>query len=407
MVTVALAIGASASGRSTAIPSGNLLQNPGAESGAGSDGSGAPVPIPNWTTQTVSGDDPSIDGFTVVAYGSTAFPDKTVAAKIAGGANFFTGGQSTGLSIAFQTVDVSSAATEIDAGQVAATLSADIGGYSTQEDSGIVNATYLDGAGTTISATQIGPVTATDRKGETTLLARSATATVPAGTRSVMVTMIATRQSGSFDDAYFDNVSLRLNSNAAPVTGPPPAPTGPLSPPLPPPVGGQSVDVQTVSGTVLVNGQPLTTGQQIPVNAIVDATAGVVTMTSASPTGTLQTANFSSGVFKVTQAGTKGSTQLALSGGSFDVCKSKAARAAAAKPQPKKTVVRSLWGNGTGIFVTRGRYASATVRGTIWLTQDRCDGTRISVQRGVVAVFDQRLHKTVLVKAGQSYLATA
>ena len=215
--------------------------------------------------------------------------------------------------------------------------------------------------------------------------------------------MTATRAAGSWNDAYFDNVGLQLGSNQAPVSGPPPAPTGPLSPPLQPPVGGQTVDVQTVSGTVLVNGQPLTGGQQIPVNAIVDATRGVVTMTSASPTGALQTANFSSGIFKVIQNGTKGSTQLTLSGGSFDVCKTKAKRTAAAKPKPpKKTTVRSLWGNGTGIFVTNGRYASATVRGTVWLTQDRCDGTRIVVQRGIVAVFDRRLHKTILVKAGQT-----
>ena len=166
--------------------------------------------------------------------------------------------------------------------------------------------------------------------------------------------------------------------------------------------------MQTVSGSVLVNGQPLTAGQQIPVNASVDATRGVVTMTSASPTGGLQTANFSGGVFKVGQTGTKGSTQLTLSGGRFAVCKAKAKRKVAAKPKPPKTTtVRSLWGNGTGTFVTNGRYASATVRGTVWLTQDRCDGTRIVVQRGIVAVFDRRLHKTILVKAGQTYLARA
>jgi hypothetical protein len=402
----ALALGSSAAGRPAVIPAGNLLQNPGAEAGQGSNGSGGPVPIPSWTTQTISGDDPSIDGFTVVSYGSPAFPDKTVATKIAGGANFFAGGNATGVSSATQTVDVSAAATEIDAGQVAATLSAEIGGFSSQEDSGTVTATFTDVSGATISTTQIGPVTATDRKSNTTLLARSSTVTVPANTRSVRVTMTATRQSGSYDDAYFDNVSLKLGTNLPPVTGPPPAPTGPLSPPLPPPIGGQSVDVKTVSGTVLVNGQPLATGQQIPVNAIVDATSGVVTMTSASPTGSLQTANFSSGIFKVSQTGTKGATQLALAGGDFTVCKAKSARRLTTKPKPvKKTVVRSLWGNGTGTFVTRGRYASATVRGTIWLTQDRCDGTRIVVQRGVVAVLDQRLHKTVLVKAGQTYLA--
>ena len=74
----------------------------------------------------------------------------------------------------------------------------------------------------------------------------------------------------------------------------------------------------------------------------------------------------------------------------------------AAKPK-KKTIVRSLWGNGKGRFVTTGRFASATVRGTVWLTQDRCDGTRIFVKSGSVAVFDRKLRKTVTVTAGHSY----
>ena len=40
-----------------------------------------------------------------------------------------------------------------------------------------------------------------------------------------------------------------------------------------------------------------------------------------------------------------------------------------------------------------------------WLTADRCDGTFERTRQGIVAVFDFRLKKTVLVKAGQSYLA--
>lgn len=399
-----------ASGATAAIPSGNLLQNPGAEAGQGSDGSAGPVPIPNWTTQTIQGDSPTLQGFTVVRYGSPAFPDQTVAATIAGGTNFFGGGNATGLSIATQTVDVSGAATEIDAGQVTALLSADIGGFDGQNDDGVVTATFIGASGNPISATGIGPVTETDRNGVTTLLPRSTTVGVPAGTRSIAVTMAATRSSGSWNDAYFDNIDLQLSSGqapppppAGPPPGPPPPPSGPLSPPLPPPVGGQSVDVATAQGTVLVNGQPLVAGQQIAVNSTVDATKGIVTMTSAAPAGGLQTANFVGGIFKVVQVGQTGATQLVLAGGNFSICK---ARRIAAKPAPKKkTVVRTLWGNGQGQFVTGGRVASATVRGTVWLTQDRCDGTRVFVKSGIVAVFDRRLRKTVILTAGKSYLA--
>ena len=69
--------------------------------------------------------------------------------------------------------------------------------------------------------------------------------------------------------------------------------------------------------------------------------------------------------------------------------------------------VRRLWGNGHGRFTTKGRYSSATVRGTKWLTQDQCNGTLTVVKRGVVQVRDFRRHKTLNVKAGRSYLAPA
>ena len=68
-------------------------------------------------------------------------------------------------------------------------------------------------------------------------------------------------------------------------------------------------------------------------------------------------------------------------------------------------VVRQLWGNGKGRFRTRGRYAAATVRGTYWLTVDRCDGTLTQVRQGIVQVSDFRLKKQVTVRAGKSYLA--
>ena len=85
------------------------------------------------------------------------------------------------------------------------------------------------------------------------------------------------------------------------------------------------------------------------------------------------------------------------------------ASAAAAKKKKRgpKSVLGSLWGNGKGKFRTNGKYSSATVRGTIWLTQDRCDGTLTTVKRGTVSVRDFKRRRTVSVKAGHSYLARA
>jgi hypothetical protein len=85
----------------------------------------------------------------------------------------------------------------------------------------------------------------------------------------------------------------------------------------------------------------------------------------------------------------------------------RAAVAAAKKKKGPKSVLGKLWGNGKGKFRTSGKYSSATVRGTIWLVEDRCDGTLTKVSRGTVSVRDIKRRKTVIVKAGHSYLARA
>ena len=47
------------------------------------------------------------------------------------------------------------------------------------------------------------------------------------------------------------------------------------------------------------------------------------------------------------------------------------------------------------------------MRGTIWETIDRCDGTLTKVRRGVVVVRDNRKRRNITVRAGKSYLARA
>jgi hypothetical protein len=70
-------------------------------------------------------------------------------------------------------------------------------------------------------------------------------------------------------------------------------------------------------------------------------------------------------------------------------------------------VLGLLRGTAKGRFRTTGRFAAATVRGTDWGVRDRCDGTLTVVRRGVVVVRDFRRHRTVVVRAGQTYLAKA
>jgi flagellar basal body rod protein FlgF len=85
-------------------------------------------------------------------------------------------------------------------------------------------------------------------------------------------------------------------------------------------------------------------------------------------------------------------------------CRSRRAVAGAARS--KTPTVRSLWGRDrSGKFRTHGRDSVATVRGTTWLTVDRCDGTLTVVKAGAVSVRERRTHRSFLVRAGSRHLA--
>jgi hypothetical protein len=69
--------------------------------------------------------------------------------------------------------------------------------------------------------------------------------------------------------------------------------------------------------------------------------------------------------------------------------------------------VRRLWGRDSGGKCrSHGRHSHATVRGTRWLTEDRCNGTFTRVTNGAVVRHFKRKRK-VLVRAGHSYLEKA
>jgi hypothetical protein len=202
--------------------------------------------------------------------------------------------------------------------------------------------------------------------------------------------------------------SAQVTPTPTPTPSPTPTPTPSVTPaPLPEPVIGKSVVAGAVSGTVRVKGKDgkfhvLGPNESIPLGSTVDATKGKVRITSASgPGGATQSALFYQGSFVITQTkGSKPITQLALAGALNCPKKGKASSAARRK-------VRRLWGDGKGRFRTKGRHGAATVRGTKWLTEDRCNGTLVRVARGVVSVRDFTRKKTVKVKKGHSYLARA
>ena len=102
-------------------------------------------------------------------------------------------------------------------------------------------------------------------------------------------------------------------------------------------------------------------------------------------------------------------TYAKLAGGSFAGCKgaTNGARTAGAGKKPK-TVVRQLWGNAHGNYTTKGRYGSASVSGTKWLTQDRCDGTYVLVTKdNVFVVAYAHPHHKHNVHQGHHFLVPA
>ncbi len=161
--------------------------------------------------------------------------------------------------------------------------------------------------------------------------------------------------------------------------------------------------------------KPLKGAQVLPVGTVVQATRGRLALTSAASVTQTQRAEFYSGLFQIRQKVAKRPvTDLLLRSPNFrKVCGARArgarARGAVAFAARKRTrkVVSRLFGNGKGSFRTTGRQSAATVRGTIWLTEERCDGTLTRVTRGVVSVRDFARKKTVSVRAGNSYLARA
>ena len=94
-------------------------------------------------------------------------------------------------------------------------------------------------------------------------------------------------------------------------------------------------------------------------------------------------------------------TDLRLFGGNFSGCTRKLA-GGSLDDKP----IRRLWGNAKGRFRTKGRFAAATVRGTVWLTEDSCTGSGVTVRKGVVGVRDLVHNTDRQVPAGKSYDAS-
>ena len=182
-------------------------------------------------------------------------------------------------------------------------------------------------------------------------------------------------------------------------------------PPEEPPVQGKSVGLGPVKGTVTVQlpgtseAVKLEDGATVPVGTVIDVTHGTVSLTSvADGEGKTQTGQFWGGKFKVTQGRRAGAhTELTLVS-KLSGCGARGRVTASARRWSRNR----LWGRDRGgRFRTRGRNGSATVRGTEWLTEDRCDGTLFRVKSGAIVVRDDATGKNKLLKRGGKYIAHA
>jgi hypothetical protein len=232
---------------------------------------------------------------------------------------------------------------------------------------------------------------------------------LPADATPHAVSAVAT---GLVPNALY-HVRLVATNATGTTFGPDQTFTTPADPAPPPPVLGRKVNAKPVTGRVFIlvgtKLVPLTEAKQIPSGAILDTRAGSIQLTAALGKHTRETGTFSGAIFKLTQAKT-GLTSLTLADGvvkgtpGYATCK--AHKAAEASAAASKTL-QLLHASAHGKFRTKGRYSAATVRGTKWTIADRCDGTLTHDITDSVAVSDLVLHKTIVLHAGQSYLAKA
>jgi uncharacterized repeat protein (TIGR01451 family) len=199
---------------------------------------------------------------------------------------------------------------------------------------------------------------------------------------------------------------------------------------LPAPVAGRTFVLRTISGKVYVRYPPrrgraraairpgrndrrffrLRTAATVPVRSTVDVEEGRVEMLAARNLAStqVQRAQFFRGVFVARQRRTRRPVAEASLVNRYrracGIAPRRSGRASAARSRKR---LGRLFANGRGRFRTRGRFSAATVRGTIWLVEDRCDGTRTSSIKGRVSVFDRVKRRRVTLRTGDSYVARA
>ncbi|MGH3369107.1 MAG: InlB B-repeat-containing protein, partial [Nocardioidaceae bacterium] len=141
---------------------------------------------------------------------------------------------------------------------------------------------------------------------------------------------------------------------------------------------------------------PLDKRQAMPVGSTIDATAGALRLTVRNARGRQEQIDLSGGMFVFRQAAKgrrRGRTFLELP----DPC---------AAPGNTGGSQR-LEASGGGGFLIRSRFSESTTRRATWTTENRCDGTKTKVSKGMVIVRDLKKKRAVTLRAGHSHTARA
>ena len=188
-------------------------------------------------------------------------------------------------------------------------------------------------------------------------------------------------------------------------------------PGIPPPVAGQSVNVDTASGVVRVrcpgdsDFRTISAAEQIPVGCELDTDSGTVALTaSRGSSGVTQSAYFWGGTFEIDQSPGDEQEAVATLGGRLRCEKRAGAKGSSAGRNflRGRGGGRKLWGAGSGNFKTVGNYGSASVLGTTWLVVDRCDLSSVfEVKEGKVKVRDFIKGISTIITPGKRYVAKA
>jgi len=169
-----------------------------------------------------------------------------------------------------------------------------------------------------------------------------------------------------------------------------------------PPVLAETATVIPVEGRVLVRRRGSSrfrrarTPLSLRFGGVIDAERGRVRLVAAKRRGRSRGA-FRGGKFRLSQQ------ENGLVNATLEGAEPRCGDATAVTSAHRKR--RRLWSRARGRFRTAGRHGAATVRGTVWLTEDRCNGTYFRVRKGAIEVRDYARGKTVIVRAGESYLA--